>query len=763
VEGRPRHPVVNIPYRFGRFKLNPETRQLLADGEQVPLGARAFDVLVALVERRERLVTKDELLELVWPGLVVEENNLSVQISALRKALGLHAIATIPGRGYRFTAPVEADSAQTPPEISDANEQRSLGAEQAPEGATENTATSNRIPAPPTVSDRFRVRTRTWVAVTATMLLVLALGGWLWSKREAPALRIASNPETSPVDSKSLAVLPFTNLSEDKGAAYFADGVHEDLLTQLALVGELKVVSRTSVMEYRDTKKNARQIAAELGVGSLLEGSVRRAGNRVRITAQLVDARSDKHLWAKSYDRELTDIFSLQSELATEITRALKVSLTPRDEAQLGRRPTENLEAYELFLRHRQLDIQALTSGTDRTFEQRIDLLSRAVKLDPKFALGWAKLGADEARARFFYGDPSNDRINRAQHAMDRALRLAPDDMEVRLQLEYLYHYGYQDFARAAQYVEDLLKLAPNHVEMLVQLSYLRLRQGHWADANALLQKALSIDARNVDAAVQLRQNLLYFRHFDEALSLQRRIIELAPGNLDQEALLHLIERFNTGSFASYDAWRNALTAADAQRFDMVWSNDLFRALSNRDLETALRLLESPPRQGEDVIAGWFVDSNRASLLLALGRRAQAIEFARSKLPEARKALRRTPDDRNLQYNFLMYLAILGERGAVLTEFQKWRDSSRVQSDAYLAQDVMAWGAHLLALLGDREQALKAIARVAKEPNPWWEYARIDPPLASLWDDQSFLAIVNDPANNAPLPIENRGIPRLTD
>lgn len=762
MEGRPRHPMVNVPYRFGRFKLNPDTRRLLADGDQVPLGARAFDVLIALVERRERVVTKDELLELVWPGLVVEENNLSVQISALRKALGPHAIATIPGRGYRFTATVEADSAPAPSEPSDAIERQSLG-EQAPEGATEVGAMSNHAPARPAVSGGFRLRTRTWVAGTVTIFLILGVGAVLWSKREAPAPGFAGNPEASLIDSKSVAVLPFTNLSEDKGTAYFADGVHEDLLTQLALLGELKVVSRTSVMEYRDTKKNARQIAAELGVGSLLEGSVRRAGNQVRITAQLVDARSDKHLWAKSYDRELTDIFAIQSELATEIARALKVSLTPRDRAQLGRRPTENLEAYELFLRHRQLDIQTVTLGTDRTFEQRIDLLSRAVKLDPKFALGWAKLGVDEARVRFFYGDPSNARLDRARSAIDRALSLAPDDMEVRLQLGYLYHYGYQDFGRAARYVEDLLKLAPNHVEMLAQLSYLRLRQGRWADANALLEKALSIDARNVNAAVQLRQNLLYFRHFDEALSLQRRIIELSPGNLEQEALLYLIERFKTGSFASYDAWRNALTAAEARKFEMVWSNDLFRALDNRDLETALRLLESPPKQGEAAVAGWFVDSSRAFVLLALGRRAQAIKFARSKLPEARETLRRTPDDRNLQYDVLMYLAILGERSAALTEFQRWRDSSRVRSDAYLAQDVMAWEAHIFAALGDRERALRVIARVAKEPNAWWEYTRIDPPLASLWDDPGFLAIVNDPANNAPLRIENRGIPRLAD
>src|SRR5204862_742194 len=147
----------------------------------------------------------------------------------------------------------------------------------------------------------------------------------------------------------------FANISDDKDTAYFADGVQEDLLTQLALLGDLKVISRVSVMDYRNTKKNVRQIASELGVASLVEGSVRRAGNQVRVTAQLIDARSDKHLWAKSYDRELKDIFAIQSELATEIAKSLRVSLDPADKSRLAKPPTESLEAYDLFLRHQQL------------------------------------------------------------------------------------------------------------------------------------------------------------------------------------------------------------------------------------------------------------------------------------------------------------------------------------------------------------------------------------------------------------------------
>ena len=207
-------------------------------------------------------------------------------------------------------------------------------------------------------------------ALAGALALALAVGGWYWTRSDAQ--RVAS------LDGKSVAVLPLVNLSEDKDLAYFADGLHEDLLTQLALLGDLKVVSRTSVMEYRGSKKGARQIGAELGVVSLVEGSVRRAGNQVRLTAQLVDTRSDQQVWAKSYDRELKDVFMIQSELATEIARALQVSLAPQEQSRLARKPTDNLDAYDLLLRHQ--DLVNRSAGTVRavtTVKQRIALLDR--------------------------------------------------------------------------------------------------------------------------------------------------------------------------------------------------------------------------------------------------------------------------------------------------------------------------------------------------------------------------------------------------
>ena len=242
-------------YRFGRFALNPATRQLLVDDRPVLLGARAFDVLLALMERRDRLVTKNELLELVWPGVVVEENNLMVQVSALRKLLGADAIATIAGRGYRFSLMI----------------------------------TQEDLPVAPDRHEKLRV----------------------------------PFDEATP----SIAVLPFVNLSRDEENEYFADGLAQELLNVLSKINGLRVASRTSAFNFKGMPVDIPTVAERLNVGAILEGSVRKAGNRVRITAQLVHVATDSRLWSETYDRTLEDIFSIQDEIAQSVVKELRTTL----------------------------------------------------------------------------------------------------------------------------------------------------------------------------------------------------------------------------------------------------------------------------------------------------------------------------------------------------------------------------------------------------------------------------------------------------
>ena len=605
--------------------------------------------------------------------------------------------------------------------------------------------TGSGAPASKPVSTRGR-----WLASTLVVVLALAVfGAWWWSKHQPPASQALP-------DAKSIAVLPFTNMTDQNKNAYFADGVHEELLTQLALLGDLKVVSRTSVAEYRETKKNVRQIGAELGVGSLVEGSVRREGNRVRVSVQLIDARADRHLWANTYDRELKDIFAIQSELATEIARALKISLSPGEERRLARKPTENLQAYELLLRHQELFARSMNSSADTDLSRRIELLSRAVELDPGFAIAWARLAAEHARFHFYAIDHAEARLKRAQEALDRALSLAADDAEVRTEAGYVYYYGYRDFPRAAQYMEESLRIAPNHVETLNQLGFVRRRQGRWSDGNALHHRAVAVDPRNLQALSTLHENYLFFRHFDESLAFQRRVVELQPGNLDALARLHWTEYLKTGSFATYDAWRATLPVGAEKNWLWVTWTDIRRASARRDFHRVVQLVDgSATGRWRDFFSLYEV---KVFALLAKGERSKATELARSNLRQAAADLRKRPDDSELLQRVLLLRAVLGERDSVLAQYYRWiREQPIVRKDIFAAMDAAELEPRLYAVIGDRDHAFKTLRELLRRPSQvpvnFWRLSAFF--FAAFRDDPQFQAMVSDPANNAPLEIVN--------
>jgi TolB-like protein/class 3 adenylate cyclase/Tfp pilus assembly protein PilF len=598
-----------------------------------------------------------------------------------------------------------------------------------------------------------RSRRARWLASVLAVALVAAGGWWSWSKRE-PAGQAAA------ADMRSIAVLPFASMSEDKSNAHFADGMQEDLLTHLAQLGELKVVSRTSVAEYRNTRKNLRQVGAELGVASIVEGSVRSSGGRVRVSVQLLDARTDKHLWAQSYDRELRDIFAIQSELAGEIAKALKVSLTPVDQARLARPPTESLQAYELMRRFEEVQ-SVVTSGSNQatSLMDKITLLSRATELDPNFALAWARLAEEHARARFWFVDPSDARLQMAQRAIDRALALAPDDITVRTLAGSVYYYGYRDFERAARYFEDLLRIVPHHVETLNRLAWVRRRQGRLPEAIALLERALEIDARNVAALSNLAAEFTSFRDFDRALAVQRRILEMRPGDTDAQAGLHEIEILKTGSFVAYDRWR-ATVPAGAERTQRVALLDARRAWANRDFDGVSRAGLGMP--SEPTILDY---EGLPHVLLAKGERSQAREAARLLIREDTKELNSQPANPKRLIRIAFAHAILGERDAALARFREaWAIIYR-RPDLLDGDELLAKKSYVHALLGERKEVLAFLRERARRPlfayfrspSSW----KTNPFYMSLWDDPDFQALVNDPANNAPIPIANQDPPPL--
>src|SRR5438046_1662649 len=287
---------------------------------------------------------------------------------------------------------------------------------------------------------------------------------------------------------KSIAVLPFQSLSDEKENAYFADGMQDDILTNLSKIGDLKVISRMSVMSYRgDAVRNAREIGKALGVATLLEGSVRRVGNRVRVNVQLIDANNDEHIWAEDYDRDLTDVFAIQTDLAQKIASALQAKLSPNEKARLDRRPTQNPDAYLLFVQAHayanRIDMFHATSMKPKP------LFEQVIKLNPNFAAAFADLSVVESWVYHSF-DPVPCRREKARLNAEEAVRLQPDLPEGHLALGFSYYYGDRDYERALSEFEIARRGLPNESQAYLAIGSIQRRQGKWAESTANLEKA---------------------------------------------------------------------------------------------------------------------------------------------------------------------------------------------------------------------------------------------------------------------------------
>lgn len=454
----------NAPYRFGHFELNSATRQLLAGGAPVTLGARAFDVLLALVERRERLVGKDELLEVVWPGLVVEENNLQVHVSALRKILGADSIITIPGRGYRFALPL------------------------APAGS------------PRALPDSM-----------------------------SPGVAIAAAPP-------SIAVLPFVNMSDDSSNEYFADGLSDELLNVLAKIRGLRVASRTSAFSFKGANADIPSVAQKLNVATVLEGSVRKSGTRVRITAQLVNVASDSHLWSETYDRELQDIFAVQDDIARCVVREIRASLmgecamapggtdVAAEVRAAARGRSSNAEAYRLYLEGSFF----LHRLNDEDMKKAIESLRGALDVDPGYTMAWALLSycyfLQEANA----WAPIAEGAERAREAAKRALALGPDVAASHWAIGAVQMYYDWDWQCAETSIRRAVQLAPDGSHLILAAKLMQCL-GKLEEAEALIQQALACDPLNVDIHTTSALQFIYTGRLAEAQRTLRKALELSP------------------------------------------------------------------------------------------------------------------------------------------------------------------------------------------------------------------------------------------
>ena len=563
------------------------------------------------------------------------------------------------------------------------------------------------------------------------------------ARAPGPAQTAAGMPVS---ESKSIAVLPFTNMSEEKENAFFADGVQEDILTNLSNIHELRVVSRTSVMGYRGTTKTLPQIAQELGVAYILEGSVRRAGDKVRVTSQLIRAATDEHIWAKSYDRDLTDIFAIQSEVAQAIATALQAVISPQEKSLIEQKPTDNIAAYDAYTKARQI----LSAGAQQNFNDLVPLLKTAVLLDPKFAQAWAELGSVYARRYFDYWERTQEVLDNAKDAINKAVALAPDDPVVIQKLGDYYYYGLRDYPRAARQYRLLADKYPNYAPAQASLAFIDRRMGRWGEAIEGLRRAVHLEPRNLRFSSALVETYTDLRHYEEAEALHREVIAQGGGNAYQEVLLAAIAFEARGSTEAFDALADKF-AADPKQAQLALS---FRYTVSRVTGNLEAYIEAAGQIREMRGPGrfpWEQECNYALALKIRGDTKQAKALVEKRIGEERAKVEKLPLPRAWMALSIAY-AVLDNKPEALRCAQAAIDLVPESADATEGVEYTRNRAMVLAWLGEEEEALAEVARLLKIPGGLKvEQLRRDPFWKPLRGDPRFETLVNNPKNNAPL------------
>jgi len=536
--------------------------------------------------------------------------------------------------------------------------------------------------------------------------------------------------------------LPFENLSDDKENAYFADGIQDDLLTNLAKIGDLKVISRTSVMPYRGKASNLREIGKALGVGTILEGSVRRVGNRVRVNVQLINAEDDEHIWADDYDRELTDVFAIQTDLAQKIANELRAKLSPNEKAQMEHKPTENSEAYLAFLQAHNLSCAVEDFDKLKQSEQ---LYQRAIELDPKFALAIARYSQLESWIVHTF-ERTPERREKARALADQALRLQPDLPEAHLARGYSYYWGDNNYDAALKEFEIAQSGLPNESEVYLAIAAIQRRQGKWAESTANLQKAVSLSPNDVWPLQNLADNYQMLRDFDKANATIDRALVLNPTALGP---LELKCKFAIAEKGDFSVSENAFDAVKSMPMstEQKLRTDSARAdvyLLERKYQEGLKQAESLPDDQLTAFPSglwgkyYYIGYARKLLNDLTGAREA---FLKSK-SAAEEQLKRTPDSEDVLMQLAKTLAQLGEREAALAEAQRATELRPESKDAFGGPEITEGVAQVHAMLGDNDRAIEILDGLLSRPsavttqtlkiNPIWDPLRGDPRFEAL-------------------------------
>jgi serine/threonine protein kinase/Tfp pilus assembly protein PilF len=577
---------------------------------------------------------------------------------------------------------------------------------------------------------------RVGVALTAAVILLLGMTAFFifHSLRTHPAATgSASNP--APPE-KSIAVLPLENLSADPDNAYFAEGIQEEILTQLAKIADLKVISRSSTQRYQSKPGNLAEIAKQLGVATILEGSVQKAADQVRVNVQLVNAQTDFHLWAETYDRKLTDIFSVESEIAKGIAESLQAKLTGHEEQALAVRPTNNVEAYDAYLRG--LSFEARSSYSIDLLEKATGLYERAVELDPNFALGWARLSRADALLYFTGADPTAARRDAAKSALENAQKLQPNSPETLLALGYYQYWVLRDYGLAKTTFKRIQKLLPGSSDVLNGLGAVSRREGHWDQSVAYSEQALALDPRNVDLLNETALTYVMLRQFRAALKLYDRGLDIVPNDPDlmaSKAGIYQAEG-NLEQAAKFLSEINGQTP-----YGKAFGTKFTQLRLERNLDEAIRLLQA--RQAQFHFASeieWVI--NQVTLAI-VQRLAGDTAGAKTNAEQARNTLgplcKNQPDNYLFAGMLSLANAALGEKDSALKEAERAITLLPSAKDRMYGPGFEENLALIQTMFGANSQTISTLTQLLQTPYYSWFYSqtpvtpallRLDP----LWD-----------------------------
>ena len=562
----------------------------------------------------------------------------------------------------------------------------------------------------------------------------------------APAASVA--PSAASIPEKSVAVLPFENMSRDPDNAFFTDGVQDQILTALAKVADLKVISRTSVMQYKTgTPRNTREIGQQLGVAHLLEGTVQRAGNKVRVNAQLIDARSDAHEWAENYDRPVDDVFAIQSEIAKKIADQLQAKLSPTEKSAIEEAPTRDVAAFDLYTRAKTLLLTTSFSAlAAQNYFKAVDLLDQALTRDPSFFLAQCQLAYVHDNMYFLGIDHTPARLAAGDSAVNAAFKLRPDGGEAHLaRAEHLYR-GYLDYDGALAELEIARRTLPNDPRVFELTGYIARRRGNQEEGLRNLQRAIELDPRNFFTLEQIALSYLNLRRYaDEAVVLDRALA-IKPDDVDTRVVRALIPFDAQADPRPLRDTIEKIRAADPEAIKSVADSWVICALAQRDAasaESALRAL------GDNAFGADAVRLPSAVIEGVIGRMTKNEDKARAAFTAARAVQEKRVQEQPEWGPALCVLGLidagLGRKEDALREGRRAVELLPVQKDSSNGAHMIEYFAIIAAWVGEKDLACKQLAAVAPLESTSISYGQLK--LLPYWDplrgDPRFEKIVN--------------------